>query len=181
MKVLRDSARLVLVCLVSVGLAGCGSSQRHFSTICSKPAVDLVARTLSLSTNRVAFARSVGNNGMPQCSFTAHLSGGARFDTTVNVDTSPQPYAVLSRTIVEKQQVFGPKRLVPAPVAVLHLGLLASGFPDLSALMSTDGKRLVTTTVKWAGVKQGTKVRFATQISRLYLGKSHYRATLLYP
>ena len=108
---------------------------------------------------------------MPQCSFTASLSGGEHFDTTVNVDTSPQPYFVLERTIVEGQQVFSPTRLVPAPIAVLGLGLEASWFPNQTQLMSTDGVRLIRTTVIWGGAKQAQKIRFATAISRLYLHK----------
>lgn len=91
---------------------------------------------------------------------------------TVNVDTSPQPYTVLSRTIVEGQQVFSPVRLVPAPVSVMGLGLLASWFPNQSQLMSTDGIRLVRTTVVWPGAKQAKDIAFATRISRLYLKKS---------
>ena len=113
-----------------------------------------------------------GNDSEPQCSFRAHLAGGGRFEATVNVDTSPQPYTVLDRTIVEGQQVFTPTRLTPAPVAVLHLGLLASWFPGQSHLMSTDGVRLVTTTLMWSGAKQAKEIRFAARISRLYLGKS---------
>jgi hypothetical protein len=118
---------------------------------------------------------------MPQCSFTVHLPGGKRFVATANVDTSPQPYTVLSRTIVEGQQVFSPVRLVPAPVSVMHLGLLASWFPNQQQLMSTDGVRLVRTTVIWPGAKQGEKIRFATRISRLYLKRSKSSAAHGYP
>ncbi len=131
-----------------------------------------MAQTLALPTARVAAVPGMGNNAEPQCSFKAHLAGGGRFDVTVNVDPSPQPYTVLSRTIVEGQQVFSPTRLTPAPVAVLHLGLLASWFPGPSHLMSTDGVRLVTTTLMWSGAKQAKEVRLATKISRLYLGRS---------
>jgi hypothetical protein len=123
----------------------------------------------------------VGNNVMPQCSFRARLPGGGRFKLTVNVDTSPQPYMVLSRTIVERQQVFSPTRLVPAPIAVTGLGLLASWFPDDKQLMSTDGVRLVTTTVLWSRAGRAREIRLAKRISRLYLGKSQPGKAKLYP
>lgn len=172
-------ALVVWASAISLALWGCGSSTKS-SAVCRPRAQQLVARTLGLSSSRITAAASKGNNGEPQCSFTARLTGG-RFDTTVNVDTSPQPYAVLSRTIEEKQQVFSPTRLVPAPIAVLHLGLLASWFPDNKQLMSTDAVRLVTTTVIWPRAKQGQEIRFATQISRLYLGKSNPSRAKLFP
>lgn len=118
---------------------------------------------------------------MPQCSFRASEPGRARFELTVNVDTSPQPYMVLSRKIVEGQQVFTPTRLTPAPIAVMGLGLLASWFPAESQLMSTDGVRMITTSVTWSGVSQLRERQLATRISRLYLGKSKPSLAKLYP
>jgi hypothetical protein len=158
-------------CGAALALAGCGSS-RTFTPPCSPQATHVVAQQLALPAVRIADARSIGNDSMPQCSFTGRLPSGKRFVVTVNVDTSPQPYAVLSRTIVEGQQVFSPVRLVPAPISVMHLGLLASWFPNQLQLMSTDGVRLVRTTVVWPGAKQAEKIRFATRLSRLYLKTS---------
>ena len=158
-------------CAATLALAGCGSS-RTFTAPCSAQATHVVAQQLALPSSRIADARSIGNNAMPQCSFTGRLPGGKRLVVTVNVDTSPQPYAVLSRTIVEGQQVFSPVRLVPAPISVMHLGLLASWFPNQLQLMSTDGVRLVRTTVLWPGAKQAEKIGFATRLSRLYLKKN---------
>ena len=132
----------------------------------------LAAQTLGVAVGQIAEVPGTGNNAEPQCSFKTHLAGGGQFDVTVNVDPSPQPYTVLARTIEEGQQVFSPTRLTPAPVSVMHLGLLASWFPGPSHLMSTDGVRLVTTTVMWSGAKQAQEIRLATRISRLYLGKS---------
>lgn len=144
--------------------------QSPAARLCKPQARQLVAQALALPATKVATVPGVGNNAEPQCSFRAPLAGGHRFEVTVNVDPSPQPYTVLARTIEEGQQVFGPKRLVPAPVGVMHLGLLASWFPGPSHLMSTDGVRLVTTTVTWPGARQGQEIRFATSLSRLYLG-----------
>jgi hypothetical protein len=131
-----------------------------------------VAQTVALASSRISAVPGKGNNAMPQCSFRARLPGRRRLNVTVNVDTSPQPYMVLSRTIEERAQGFTPTSRLAAPVAVMGLGLGASWFPDESALMTTDGVRLVTTTVRWRGAKQGAKIRFATRLSRLYLGKS---------
>lgn len=164
----------ILVGLLGLPLLGCGAGQTKQSPaarLCRPSARQLVARTLGLPAGQITAVPGTGNNAEPQCSFKARLPGGGRFDVTVNVDPSPQPYTVLSRTIVEGQQVFSPTRLTPAPVAVLHLGLLASWFPGPSHLMSTDGTRLVTTTVSWSRAKQAQKIGFATRISRLYLGK----------
>ncbi len=158
------------LCTAALLTTACGSG-RTFSPPCSAVATHLVAHQLRIASSSVSAARSIGNDSMPQCSFTSGLPGGGRFSATVNVDTSPQPYFVLMRTIVEGQQVFSPVRLVPAPVAVFHLGLLASWFPNQQQLMSTDGTRLVRTTVIWPGARQAAKIRFGTRISRLYLNK----------
>jgi hypothetical protein len=162
-----------LICTLAIpfALSGCGSSRKSAS-ICRAGAQQLVAHTLGLSPNRVAAAASKGNNGMPQCSFRAPPTGGGRLEVTVNVDTSPQPYMVLARTIEERSQGFTPTTVLSAPVAVMGLGLEASWFPDESALMSTDGVRLVTVTLRGSRAKQAAKIRFATRISRLYLGRS---------
>jgi hypothetical protein len=166
------SRRLLLIwAALPFALWGCGSS-RTSASICQPRAQQLVARTLGLAPSRVSAAASKGNNGMPQCSFKSRLPDGRRFDVTVNVDTSPQPYMVLARTIEERSQGFSPTTVLAAPVAVMDLGLEASWFPDESALMSTDGVRLVTVTLRGSRAKQTAKVRFATRISRLYLGRS---------
>ncbi len=173
--------RRLWVCLLALALFGCGSHRLSpQARLCSSRVRTLVAQTLTIRTDDVATDPGIGNDAMPQCSFKARLPRGGRFDATINVDSSPQPYNVLSRTIEERQQVFSPTRLVPAPVAVLGLGLLASWFPP-SQLMSTDGVRLVTTTILWSGASQGKERRLAVRVSRLYLGKSKPSLAKLYP
>jgi hypothetical protein len=165
---------LILASAIPIALTACGSAHKPLSPaerLCSPRARQLVAQTLMVHPGQITAVPGTGNNAEPQCSFKAHRPSGGQFEVTVNVDPSPQPYTVLARTIEEGQQVFSPTRLTPAPVAVLHLGLLASWFPGPSHLMSTDGVRLITTTVTWSGARQSQKIRFATQISRLYLGK----------
>ena len=168
----RATVLLAAACGGVLALTGCGRSKPAQATLCYSRARTLVAKILTIRPGSIATAKGIGNDGAPQCSFSARLSGGRHFDATVNVDVEPQPYTILSRTIVEGQQVFSPKRLTPAPVAVLNLGLLASWFPGPSQLMSTDGIRMVTATVTWPGATQGAEIRFATRLSRLYLGRS---------
>ena len=168
---LKATGLVAAVCAGALALTGCGSSKPAQATLCYARARTVVAQTLTIRPGSIATAKGIGNDGAPQCSFTARLSDGKHFDATVNVDVEPQPYTILSRTIVEGQQVFSPQRLTPAPVAVLNLGLLASWFPGPSQLMSTDGVRMVTATVTWPGAKQGAEISFATRLSRLYLGR----------
>lgn len=179
----RQLARVLSVALIPLVVWGCGSQRESAQAkLCQRPgARQLIARTLAVPATRIATVPSIGNNARPQCSFKAVLPGGRRFAVTVNVDTSPQPYAVLSRTIEERQQVFSPTRLVPAPVGVMGLGLLASWFPDTKQLMSTDGVRLVTASVLWPGASQGAQQRFGVRISRLYLGRSRPELAKLFP
>ena len=87
----------------------------------------------------------------------------------VNVARGPQPYFILERTIVEASQVFGAKRLSPAPVSVSRLGLEASWFPAEQWLMATDGYRLITASVEWRGARQSREIALATAATRPYL------------
>jgi hypothetical protein len=177
----RRSPAVLWVFALSLLLWGCGGHRiSPQARLCLPRARALVARTLAVPPAQIATVPAIGNNAAPQCSFSAHLPGG-RFDATVNVDVEPQPYTILSRTIVEGQQVFSPVRLTPAPVAVLNLGLLASWFPGPSQLMSTDGVRMVTTTVDWPGTKQPRKIQFATRISKLYLRRPRASLAHGYP
>jgi hypothetical protein len=171
-------ALVISAAFAAAALAGCGAGHHKLSPaarLCLPHARQLVAQTVAGHVGGITAVPGTGNNGEPQCSFKTRLAGGKRFDVTVNVDNSPQPFPVLSRTIVEGQQVFGPTRLTPAPVAVLHLGLLASWFPGPSHLMSTDGVLLVTTTLTWPRAKQSEEIALATRLSRLYLGKNRPR------
>jgi hypothetical protein len=102
----------------------------------------------------------------------------------MNVDTGPQPYFVLERTIVEASQIF-PSRLSPAPLAVPGLGLEAAWFPAETHLMATDGTRLVTVTVDWPRASQTREIALARAVTRQYLktpsGKAAQRLAHGYP
>jgi hypothetical protein len=88
---------------------------------------------------------------------------------TANVDTAPSPYFRLERTAVEAGQMFTPTGVLPAPQTVGGLGLEAYWFPDRTQLMSTDGVRLVTVTVRWPRAHQARQRTLAVQVSKPYL------------
>lgn len=167
-------------------LGGCGhsapaghSAAKRGSTapdICPGGSLDVMARFLSVQTNAIATAISTGNDAAPQCSFTTRLRGGRRVVVIANVDVAPSPYFVLERTIVEASQVFGSTRVSPAPVSVTGLGLDAAWFPAEAHLMTTDGTRLITTSVDWPGASQKREIALARAVSRPYLKTPHGKA-----
>jgi hypothetical protein len=170
-------------CAVAVLVCGCGSSgapkRKHaipsatVEPVCLDTARGAMARFLAVPGAAIVAASSTGNNGSPQCSFSARVSGRSRVRVRANVDDTPQPYFVLERTIVEASQTFGNKRLTPAPVAVNRLGLEASWFPAQQWLMATDGYRLITTTVTWRGARSSRKIALAESVTRPYLHTPH--------
>ena len=89
----------------------------------------------------------------------------------VNVDSSPQPYQRLGRTIDEDSQQFGTERNFTPPVTVAKLGLVAAWLPDQSKLLTTDGKSLLTITVAWRGKKRARQLALAKLVAHRYLGK----------
>src|SRR5205823_3416127 len=102
------------------------------------------ARTVPTS---ISVTPGISNSAVPRCVF-----GIGKRQVTALVDSGPQPYFRLERTIVEDAQQFSTVRLEPAPVHVGGLGLDASWFPGEQQLMTTDGRRLITVIVKWHGV-----------------------------
>jgi hypothetical protein len=168
---LRVAASLCLGCGV---LTACGHSTKHAAAphqpaVCSAQARAAFAQYLSLPAARIATAASTGNNGFPQCTFSASLAGGGHVSVTANDYTGPQPYFILERTNVEQVQIFGPKRLVAPPVPVTNLGIEADWFPNHNWLMSTDGIRLITAAVTWPRASQSHQIALATALSRTYL------------
>jgi hypothetical protein len=67
--------------------------------------------------------------------------------------------------------VFGGPRLVAAPEHVPGLGLDGDWFPARDAVMSSDGVRLITTTVvDWKGASQAGQRTLAVAVTRPFLG-----------
>jgi hypothetical protein len=183
--------RLLFVSGACVALSlvvGCGGSTAHksetnaavarraasgaaASTPCASRSRDAVARFLALAPASVSVAAGRGNNLMPQCTFTVHPAHASTVSMVANVDNGPQPYFILERTALEDSQIFGPKRFVAAPTALPNLGIEADWFPNLSAVMSTDGLQLITVTVHWPGAPVGREIGLAQALSRTYLKK----------
>jgi hypothetical protein len=178
----RQGPAIVGVCLAALSVSACGGSGRartHTAgahsvtsssvTACQPKARAAIARFLAGTPARIAASASTGNNGMPQCSFRARAANTERVDATANIYTGAQPYFTLERTAVEAAQVFGPKRLTPAPQAVTGLGLEADWFPAYPQLMATDGIRLITVSVSWRGATQSRERALAETLARTYL------------
>jgi hypothetical protein len=129
-----------------------------------------VARFLAVQSASVAVHQTTANSGAPECDFRA-IAGGRGVLVSVDVDSAPQPYQVLERAAVEEAQVFGAARVVPAPQAVTRLGLDAYWFPAEQHLMTTDGVRLITVTVRWPAARQSRRRALAAAVARRYLGR----------
>jgi hypothetical protein len=132
-----------------------------------------MANFLAIAPTSISASPSVGNNGMPQCTFSADVAARGRIQTVANVDTGPQPYFRLERTEVEASQVFTPTRLTPAPESISGLGLEADWFPAYPQLMATDGSRLITVSVDWRSASQGRERTLAEAMARTYLRTPH--------
>jgi hypothetical protein len=138
-------------------------------TPCQAAARAAIASVLRAPARSITAHPSTGGNAMPQCAFSLRLAGAQRITAVVNLDTAPQPYFRLERTIVERSQIF-PSRLSPAPQSVIGLGLDASWFPGSPPqLMTTDGARLVTVSVTWPGATERRRQRLARTLARTYL------------
>lgn len=183
---MRNTRWPLVIIGAALTLAGCGASgakrpadARHASVppayhasappVCNPRALDAMARFLKVAPQMIATSKSIGQNTMPQCTFTTSVSGRERVQVIANVDSSPSPYDVLERTIEEQSQIFGPQRLTPAPVNVPGLGIVASWFPNDGWLKATDGLRLITATVDWKGARQKREIALAQTMIRPYL------------
>ena len=133
------AAGALLALLVSAPLlAGCGSAGSARPVVCKLKAQRAIAHDLGISTGTVGYAKSVGNNDMPQCAFTAR-PGGHRVRVMVNVDSGPQAYFRLLRTVNEASQIFGvPPPGFHPPQGLSGLGPFASWFPATDRLMATN-------------------------------------------
>jgi hypothetical protein len=140
------------------------------ATICTARARDAIARFLHATPASLPQRGATANSSYPECVTAARL-GGRRVTVTAEVDTEPDAYAVLERTIIESSQIF-PQRNHPAPQHVDGLGLDASWFPESGQLMTTDAVRLIIATIGWPRVPTARRVALGTAVARTYLGRS---------
>ena len=172
------AARVIVGLLTGLALVGCGTSSRSSATstkaaaqpkpppVCAPAAGTVIARHAGVGAGALEARATTGNNAEPECHFR-----GPGVSVVVNVDSSPQPYQRLERTIEEDGQQFGTERTFTPPVTVPKLGLDAAWVPDQSELLTTDGRSLLTITVAWRGEKQARQLALATLVARRYLGK----------
>lgn len=174
----RYGALAIVGLLTGLGLVGCGASphsQARSTTRASRPkppplcapsALRLIAHRAGIGAAALKARATRGGNDEPECDFR-----GPGVFVAVNVDSSPQPYQRLERTIDEAGQQFGTERNFSPPVTVPRLGLDAAWLPDQSKLLTSDGRILLTITVTWRGKKPAQQLALATLIARRYLGK----------
>lgn len=172
------TAPVIVGLLTGLALVGCGTSSRSSTTstraaaqqkprpVCAPAAGVVIARYAGVGVGVLKARATTGNNAEPECHFR-----GPGVSVVVNVDSSPQPYQRLERTIDEDSQQFGTVRNFTPPVTVSRLGLDAAWVPDQSQLLTTDGRSLLTITVAWRGEKQARQIALATLVARRYLGK----------
>jgi hypothetical protein len=171
-------ARSAACLLAALAAGGCGSVLAHAhqrsggggsAAACTQRARRALARALATSAARIATAASVGNNSMPQCTFTVRGVRGERVEVLANVDSGPQPYFRLERQDVEMSQLLTASRLFAPPRSVLGLGLEADWFPSLGELLATDGKRLITIAVLRPRLGQQRQIAIGRAMARTYL------------
>lgn len=157
----RVAAAVVAAAAASPTLAGCGTSTSDRPAVCKIQAQDAIARKLGIASANVSYAKSFGGNDMPQCRFGAHASG-VKLAVIVNVDSGPQAYARILRTVVEASQIFGrPPPGWRRPQVLSGLGPYASWFPTNHQLMATNYTDLFTVTVSWPGASRNGEVAIA--------------------
>jgi hypothetical protein len=171
-------ALVIVGLLTGLALVGCGTSARSSATsakaaarpkrppVCRPAAGMVIARYAGVGAGALQARATMGGNAEPECHFR-----GPGVSVVVNIDSSPQPYQRLERTIDEDSQSFGTVRNFTPPVIVPKLGLGAAWVPDQSMLLTSDGRRLLTVTVAWRGQKRARQVALATMVARRYLGK----------
>ena len=174
----RRAGAVIVGLLTGLALAGCGASSRSSATstkaaarpkpppVCAPAAGVVIARDAGIGAGVLVARASIGNNAEPECHFR-----GPGVSVVVNIDSSPQPYQRLERTIEEDGQQFATVRTFTPPVTVPKLGLDAAWVPDQSKLLTTDGRNLLTITMTWRGKKRARQIALATQVARRYLGK----------
>jgi hypothetical protein len=176
----------VISVLLALGCSGCGGSAKrpvkpvHHATPW-KPGKRATASTDVCTVNgRAAFAKGVGvatgavkekkthaRSGASECVFSA-----GRVVASVSVSGAPEAYAVMERGAEEQAQLFGSKRLTPAPQLILGEGVAAYWFPAERLVMTTEGINLITATiVRWPDTPARRHRALAAAMARPYLGK----------
>ena len=132
--------------------------------VCMLRAKAAIARDLGVRPGAVKISLALGGNGEPQCVYVTHPKAGhgplTKATVSVNVDNGATGDWRLMRTVVEASQIFGvPPPGWKPPIGEQHLGPYASWFPELNALMATNGVDLLDALGDLAACKPGPEGR----------------------
>jgi hypothetical protein len=115
---------------------------------------------------KVAMTRGHDSSGAANCTFRAGSLVAA-----VSVNGAPDAYAVMERKAEEETQIFGTKRLVPAPEYIQHMGIVAYWYPREQYVQTTDAVNIITAkVVSWPGVSRRRWKRMTEALAKRYLG-----------
>ena len=140
--------------------------------VCAERARRALAGFLKVGESRVSMRPGVAGSGDRTC--TLGVRGAAR--AVVDINTDPQVYFVLERTIVENAQLKSFQPAHPSPIQITHLGLDAAWFPDADYLLTTDGVRLVKVSVTWPHATERDRIEVGRLLAPRFLGRLHPRA-----
>ena len=146
--------------------------------VCMHRARVAVARDLGVRPTAVKISLALGGNAEPQCLYVARPTAGhgplTKATVSVNVDNGAQATWRLMRTVVEASQIFGvPPPGWKPPIGEERLGPYASWFPELNALMATNGVDLLDAIVTWRHANRAQMVALARAAITPYQ-RDHY-------
>ncbi len=142
--------------------------------ICTAKARSAILRVEHLAPAALSTRAAKAGSGYPECVFTLRMRGRHVVRVTVEVDTAPQAYAVLERSVDEAVQIW-PVRFQSPPQHIGGLGIDADWFGEEQHLMTTDAVRLITATVAWPKGTRDQKVARAVAGARTYLGRNELK------
>jgi hypothetical protein len=160
---------LIIAGLMTLALAGCGSSRSSSASACRPQARAALVRALPRTRIAISEKSSIGSQGMPECHLVASTQARDQVKLTATIDTAPQAYTRLERAAVEAGQNLSLVGNSTAPQNISGLGLDADWFLDESKLMTSDGTRLITVAVSWDSASQKRKRELARVVAAAYL------------
>ncbi|HTW11827.1 MAG TPA: hypothetical protein VME01_03710 [Solirubrobacteraceae bacterium] len=129
---------------------------------------------LHLNASELSDARSMGTNGMPQCTFATRQPPKKQVSVIVNIDHGPSVEFRIERTVLEASQIFGvPPPGWKAPIGLNGLGPWASWFPTRGELMATNGTDLLTVSVNWNNARTPALIKLARAAVGPYMKYGH--------
>jgi hypothetical protein len=187
--------RIVGALFAALTLTACGATGHARSTVaggwpsrhpvCLRASVAAMAHLLAVPVGTISHSISTGSNSAPQCAYRVRLRGRRAVEVLTNDQVVQAAYFVVERTIDEDAQYWGVGPRPNAPPVAVNLGLESSWFPDEQWLISTDGYRIITASVEWAGASRRQKIGLARAVTASYLhtprGKRAARVARDYP